>query len=227
MTPTVQLDMREFNEALRQYVLVCQRELADILNKKLLFIVAKAWKATPRASRAEIESSLNVVGYKVRRSKKTGEIKRGSAMLGGGSAVYSIINARRARTGQKGLYGAEMAANARKFVGRRLRAIGALQRGWIGALKKLIAVTRQSEEQPGGPRVKNPGRARPATPGWNPVAEAEYDLALGRSGIAGKQDSIDPRVVAALQAAFNTETASMREYIARKMQTATDPFNAR
>ena len=226
MSAQFTLKMDEFNAALRDYMLVCQRELSDILNRKLLFIVQRAWKLTPMANRQTIEGALSVVSYKISMSRKTGKFKRGQAMTAGMNASR-IVNARRAAVGLPGLHGGELSRASRKLISRRLSAVGALRRGWSGAIRKLASAVHTSAESPPGPRVKQPGTSRPAKPGWNPIAEAEYDLTLGRTGLGNQPvGEIDPRVVNALQQSLDAETASMREYIALKMQKATNPFNA-
>jgi hypothetical protein len=217
---SMDLDMQQFRLALKQYVTVCKDSLADIINRKLLFVARGAWKRTPIVDRATLENLLGVVGYKVSRSRKTGQLKRGKAIVGG-PLVAMIINAARGRRGEPGLYGKTMQQAAQKLVGSRLRAIGSMRSGWIKGIRTLAATVKESSSLP-ATRIKNPGAARPARQGWNPVAEITYNVTVRRNG----QDIIDPRVETALREAFVAETASMQDYIARKMQEKTNQFNA-
>lgn len=224
-TDTLKVDLTQFNLALSEYVIVCKRKLSEILNKKAFIIIRNTFFRTPKADRANIERDLEVAGYalatsksgKVRKSK--GKFKRGAAILSG-TLANRIVNARRGAAGLIGLYGGEMRAATQKLIARRFSAVGSLRSGWVGSMRRLAKVV-SGIDVPRGPRVKRPGRAQIAKDGWNPVVEFEYDLNTKRSG------GIDPRVVSALQQAFDAEAASMGQYIAEKMNEATRPFNAK
>lgn len=220
---SVELDMTAFDAALRKYVAESPSDLEDIVNTKLLYVARGALERTPKADRSSIEQALEVVGYKASVSKKTGNFKRRGAILGSGSLLYRLVNARRRRAGEKGLKGKEMAAAARKLLGARLRAIGSLKAGWIRPIQILAARVKESMGSTGGlPRVKGRGTATPANASWNPIAEMTYEV-TERKGGGG--DQIDPRVEAALQQSFDAEARSMEEYISRKVQERLDTIS--
>jgi hypothetical protein len=207
------LDMSEFDATLARYIAAVPHALQDILNKKMLYIAAGAYRKTVKAERATIERDLQVVAYKLSKSRKTGQFKRGKSVSGGPRVAY-IINALRRKKGLPGLEGKEMAKEVSRFTGKRLRAIGSLKAGWVGILKKLAAVAHgQSFIEP-GPRVKQVGVARPAKDGWDPIVEIEYGVTEKRKS----EKLIDPRVVKALGDAFADESRSMEDYMTEQLQ---------
>jgi hypothetical protein len=214
MNPTGSIDQREFDAALKQYLAVTPHDLEFIINKKALFVARGAFERTPKALRSTIEAGLGITGYNLNIGKRGKILKRarGAAILGD-SLVYRIINAKRRRAGQRGLTGPAMAAAAKKFIGRRMSAIGSLKAGWVGPIKAFAARVKDVIVLERTPRVKQRGRAKVAEPGWNPQAEIEYGLTSRWPGDA----YIDPRTIAALQASFNHEAASMLDYVATKL----------
>lgn len=219
---SLEVDLAEFQTALRNYLVICKRTVAEILNRKLFYIAKRAFAYTPRAKREAVEQILGVSGYKLSKSKKTGTLKRGAAILSAGAPIFRIINAARGRAGEKGLYGAAMAQAARKKVTSRLRAIGSLQAGWLGPIKTLARAAKDFFSATGSlPRVKGQGEAEPAKEGFSPEASLSYNLASRTS--AGLY--IDPRVSDALQKAFQEETRDMEAYTIRRMQQDADTVN--
>jgi hypothetical protein len=214
------LDMSAFDEQLRQYMAVTPKDLEDVVNTKLLYVARGAMAGTPVADRSDIESALGVVAYKTSVSKKSGSFKRRAAILGAGARVFALVNAARKKAGLPGAYGKDMAKAARGLLGARLRAVGSLKAGWINPIRILAARVKENFAAERLPRVKGRGSATPAEPGWNPVAEMTYEITERKGGSAG--DQIDPRVEAALQAAFDAEARSMAEYVARKVQERLD-----
>jgi hypothetical protein len=212
---SVILDFSQFDAVLRAYVARCPHTLDAIVNKKMYYILRAAWEGTPKAERSTIEQALNVVAYKISRSRKTGKSKRGTAMVGKGSRVYALVNARRRKAGLKGLHGKDMEKAARKLVGARLRASGTLRRGWLLALRTFSAAAKESMvNAQDGRQPTGRGRASAAQPGWDPSASSVYEV-----NIESRHEArIDPRVEAAVADAFEREQASMKEYIERKIQ---------
>lgn len=210
---SVTVDLKQFNRTLNDYMAKTPKTLEEVINKKMYFVLKGAWERTPKVDRSTIEKDLNIIGYKVRRNRKTGKMSRGRMISGHASLLYLLVNARRGKSGRKGLYGRQMDAAARKLAAARFRAAGTARRGW---LKPMLAFASRSKETvPGQALGKLPagaGSAKIAQPGWNPVAEATYAVAIDK----GKQ--IDPRVETALAASFAAEEASMRAYIEQKIQ---------
>lgn len=209
---SIRLDDSQFNAALRDYMAVSPHTFEEILNRKLWSIIFNAWKNTPVATRAQIEHDLNIIGYKLKRSKKTGKVSRGRSIIGA-SVLNLMINARRGKQGLKGLYGKEMAKASSKIAGARLRASGTMRRGWTRAMLALSPYAKASVpgEAFGGRLPSGRGSGTPAQPGWNARAEATFEVLIEKGA------RFDPRVEQALENAFRAEEASMRSYIEEKM----------
>lgn len=206
------LDHSEFDKTLAEYVAKVPGRLEQIINRKMYFILRKAWELTPIATRETIERQLNIIGYKLRRSRKTGKISRGRSILGA-SVLNLIVQARRAKAGLKGLYGKEMAKASSKLAGARLRASGTMRRGWLKPLLAFAAKSKDSVPSDAfGALPKGSGEARPAEAGWSPTAEAAFEVMIEKGA------RFDPRVEQALQAAFDAEEASMRQYIEEQLE---------
>lgn len=203
------LDDSEFQKTLGEYVAKCPDDLERVINRKMYFILRGAWERTPEATREKIERALNVVGYKLKRSKKTGKVSRGRNIVGEASILYLIVQSRRAKAGLKGLYGKAMQKAASALAGARLRASGTAKRGWLRAL--LAFANRSKSSMPSdaftGRAPKGRGDGKPAEAGWNPTAEASYEVLIDR------QSRFDPRLETALQASFDAEEASMKKYL--------------
>jgi len=223
----VTFDSSQFQATLREYAVQCPHDLQDIINKKMLFILRAAWKATPKAERSEIERALGVIGYKITRrpQKRTGKFGRSQAITHGTIAPM-IINAARGRAGLKGLRGRDMAKAVSALIGNRKKAAGTMQRGWLRA---LLTFANASGESTGatsdGPRPRGSGGGRPAKAEWSPAGEAFYEVNIDARS-SGKlvynphtprDPKIDPRVEKALAEAFAAEERSMRDYIERKI----------
>jgi len=217
------VDDREFTAALQEYMRWCRKNLADILNRKALLIALAIFRAIPKASKTAIEQGLNVIGYKISVSKKTGQFKKRKALIGG-PLIFKILNAQRTRNGEPGLNNKAMAKAAPREVARRQAAVGSLKAGMVKPIKALAAATQQAASIEQTPRVKQVGFVGIAKDGWDPISEFGYSMTSRRSD---GTSYMDPRVSKAFQDAFNAETASMQEYITRKMQEKADTINAK
>ena len=215
MSAQFQFDMSKFEAGLRQYVARFPGGvLEDILNKKMYFILRGAWERTPQVKRPKIEQDLNVIAYKVRRSRKTGKLSRGRAVHGKASIAPVLVNARRKKAGLKGLYGKEMEKAVRRLTGARLRGAGILRRGWLRSLLTFASRAKEGSVAVDGRLPAGRGSPRPAQPGWNALATTTYEVNIDSKGNA----RIDPRVSQATAASFEAELASMQQYIERKIQ---------
>jgi hypothetical protein len=214
---------QEFQDTLKRYLVVTSRTLPEALNEKMFFIARAASRRTEKTEKARIENELSVIGYellynkkktRLLRSKKTGRVRTGAAVLGG-TLVYQIINARRTFAGKPGLNRTDMKDRVRKFLAARFRAVGTLKAGWWGALNALgKAVGKEAAFERSSNRIKNPSKATVAKPGWKPNAGIEYNL-LAKD--ARYQRGIDKRVVEALSGAWFEEMRSTQKYIEDKL----------
>jgi hypothetical protein len=228
----ITIDTTEFDKTLNEYVATVPGDLEEILNRKMFFILKGAYDRTPEADKGAIERGLMVDSHSVSMSAKTGRYKKRKANFANSAAVFRIIQAARRRAGLKGLYGKSLGKAARALLGSRSRAVGTLRRGWTRPMDTFAKAARMSSpSSPGNVRGRGGGNA--ATPSFDPVAEAWYDVninARSRSKLvynpnASTNPRIDPRVEAAFSAAFDREEQSMREYIERKLQERMDKIN--
>jgi hypothetical protein len=222
-------DASQFNDALSRYMALTPRALEDVINKKTAMIIMDARAATPIADRSAVEAAFQV--HTVERIGKSGKVRRKivknptTAPLPVGLIVWRLR-----QLGKPIPSNAELQDLARKLPGARLRAIGSLRSGWKRSLGTMLRAAQLSGDT-SGPRVGKPGKATPAEPGWDPVANWEFNLAANppgqppRPGTAGLQ--IDPRVEQALGDAFTRETASMEDYIRQKLQPAADAISTK
>lgn len=226
---TLIIDTSQLSAALREYKKVSRSTLADILNRKACFILRKAIALTPRASRAAISLIFNVVGSRLSRSKSTGKFKKAGNLYGKSRLAIDIVQAKRFQKGEPPLTQTEASAEGRRLIANRLRGIGSLAAGWSRSYRTFLNATREAGATLGLPRVRRPGQARIARPTTDPEAVFEYDLVttVHHAGGSSGPREIDPRVASALQEAINIETAGMNEEIARRLQEAARPFNAR
>lgn len=230
--PNIKIDDRQFKAALKEYLAHTSRDLADALNTKALYIARGAVAETPRAKRAAIEKlGLHKVSVKQSASKSRGiRITRKFKLIEEDAIRNYLASRKRAgkpANGRNFANRSELALKARKWIGAKLRAIGFLASGWIPSIRTLTPLVGGAYQRPAD-TVRSPGklgRCIPAKPGWNPFVLIENSSTLG---IKGKDPALAMRghqiAVSALQRAINTETNSMRQYIADKLQKTANKF---
>jgi hypothetical protein len=208
---TLSVNSEEFVKALRQYVAVRLKEpLAEIVNRKMLYILSGARKLTPLGDRGKILSDLGATS--TQKTSKSGKV-RSSNKYNQNSSAVNIVQWRRKMRGLPPLTQAEAKKEAAKMTGKRLKAVGSLKSGWVKAIRTLSRAVKEAVES-SGPNVKQAGSATIAKDGWSPEAIAEYTLTVG----TGESRKIDPRVEAAVQESMAKETASTLAYIEQKLK---------
>lgn len=221
-------NMPAFQDAMRQYLAQTKRELSEALNQTLFYIARGASRHTPKADRAAYEKELGVKAYQAMtykrgdrkgqaRVNKKGQIRFQRKMDEGATLANLIVNARLGRAGKPGLYGSAMKSATNKLFGKRARSVGTLKAGWLGAIRALarsVGQARGGGVDGASNRVEGRSRAIPARPGWNPQASLEY---LVNSFTREHQPYIDARVKEALRKAFEDETRSKLDHLAKKM----------
>lgn len=192
------LNTREFNRTLVRYSQVSKREWPVIINTKAFYIARRAVVETPAVSAKEVRDF----------------IKRDD-----GAIIGKIINKRRGKRGEKGLYGDEMAKMVATVRAARLRSRAFLKSGWLWAIKKLEPYA----EKAGAPRIRGTkpkligaakGDAVPARSGWRATAKIVNTVTAAWD----KREGAEKYAVPALQRAFAFETQSMKEYMERKLK---------
>ncbi len=203
----------EFQRTLRRYREFSKRDLATIVNTKALFIARRALRETPKADKAKIAKEL---GRIIKTGKNAGKLRLAKGSQHDAPLAALIIN-KRLGTG-RGLRGEAMAKTIRSFIASRMRSIAFLKSGWIPAIKALspFAELRGAPRQGPAPvqygRPKGSGTpARGST--WNPKAIIENAAGDNKENRGALITYGGP----ALQAAVDAETASMKEYIGRKL----------
>ncbi len=201
-TSGFKLDTRDFERTLREYRRISKRTNEEIVNTKAYFIARRALVETYKADKGRLKASLLD--------------KRGQEILG------KLINARRGKRGEKGLYGEAMIEAQALIRASRLRAVGFLKSGWVSVIKNLAPYVKSKR---GAVRMDNTakvvgrpkGDATPAKPGIitraiiRNFATSKHTTTPDPLGLYGEP---------ALQKAINIEAASMVEYMERKLKDA-------
>jgi hypothetical protein len=144
-----------------------------------------------------------------------------NAITATGALIHRIINARRGRAGEKGLYGMEMRRAVANLLTKRFRSVGTLRAGWTGAIRRLASAIGQAAPRNEGASstVKGKSTAKPAREGWSPQASLEYNT---NSFAKGHRPYIDARISAALETAWKAEMANKAQYIINHLQKKID-----
>lgn len=206
----IDIDTREFQAALKQYIRHSKRDLAFIVNKRAINVAFIALRKTPTATGKRIERDLrkriSVAGRKGR-----GRPPRAALIIASGSE--------HAGPGGKptpGLYGQEMANRIKRFVASRQRSRGYVKSGWLKSIRDLERRTPgRAKRKPRNVQdfKRLPGEGRAARQGINPTAEvinhATDALKIGKRP---------------LQEALNADAADMRRFTAKRMQKAADKY---
>lgn len=220
----IRINRAEFDTTINRYADLSSRDPKTICDTKGFFIARRAVIETPKADKGKIRSELGrvvvkskkVVSMNLRTVKRYGRFgQEEQAPL-----VALIINAR--RKGKKGLYGQAMAEAIRKLIGARNSSIAFIKSGWLQAIKTL----EQFADRRGAPRTERGPQQIGAPKGFAVPATGRF---VARTTIANTASTKRDHKQAlfkygepALQRAFDAETASMLEYMERKLkETAT------
>lgn len=222
-------DVSRFESTLREYLRVTSRTLPKVVNTKLYYIARKAVWFTQKADVEHIRSELGrfVTVSELNRKGKT--VKRRRLVLAPArshNAPLAALIVNKRRGVGKGLYGAAMARAVREMVAARSRSTAFLKSGFLPGVKKLAPFADKAGQPAMDSSAKVIGRAKgdgqPANEmDFNPVAfivneaSALRDRNTALFRVAGK----------GLEIAFDDETASMLEYIERKMNPDAQDFN--
>ena len=206
ITPIITVDTRELNAAITRAARDSNRTIAEIVNKKLLFIVKKALALTRKASVDEIRNLINL-----------------------DPLLPRIINAQRKAQGLPALNDKDMAIAKRKFVAKRVSAVNFIRAQWAWAIAKMLPSVKGGTAQIDVKKSGSPkGGASPA-PTVGSLSNATV-TASGWNEVKGGKDDV-PRVeqikLAGLQEAIDAETESTWEHIADKeyQRNVCDAFN--
>ena len=238
MKPTVEINTEEFHRVMRLWMLKSSQELSKAVNRRMFFLLVRLYVLTPpknpQAQRDKIRSYLGHEIGERRFSAKTGKKVGKQRAL---KRVHLIIQARLAKAGKAGLYGAKMKEATKTFLKRSIGSVGYLKapvvraiKGfsghfsqWGGTTKKArganynpnSALVRIGAEygvfaSSGNVAMFKGAKAqnKPARPGLKPTAESSMSVSTRED--TGKIDSIYRDAVSK---AFADETAEMRAHI--------------
>ena len=198
-------DQAVFDLTLAEYMKVTSRAVESVINTKSFYIARRAVLETARTPVAAINRFL---------SWKDGQV------------IGKMINARRGRRHERGLYGAEMtlAIGLVKAARRRSRAF--MASGWISSIKTLEP---HAEKIGGGPRRDNTAKQVGQAKGYGiPAHESQQitqaiivNMAAAKWDKGGQAD----KGQGALQRAFDTEVRSMIDYLRQRLAPDAEAWN--
>jgi hypothetical protein len=214
MSANLLINGAEFDRTLVRYMTVTKRTLAEVLNKKALYIARGALRETRKTAKQEIEG-LGVIGYTVmtKGSKNVASrrLKKAKAIYKEKSRAYNMVVAILRKAGKlAGVTEAELEKMAREFIAHRIRSIGYISSGWIPSIKFFSRVVGESADT-GGVRPMAKGGARKAVESWSPAAELwNAVMQKIKESQVGK---VSGYLHEALQRAFDKEVASMKTFV--------------
>lgn len=224
---TFKIDFTEFDQALKEYLSVTTRTLADVLNKKGFYVALGAMRYTPATPKEAITSSLGRI-VRTKRQVTMHLVVAGDIYhsLSGREAAAPlaalIINKRMGRLGPgQGLTGQKMADAIAALIGARNRSRAYLRSGWlptVQTLGPLVSERRGAPETVQGARQYGvpKGRAVPARPGWSVKCLIE--------NAASSRHETNEALIRyggpALQRAFDIEAHSMEEEVLHRQYEA-------
>jgi len=213
MSANLQIDTREFDKALKEYVATTSRTLAQAINSKAGDLASRAYQGTAKADRQKIAAELGATLGRVK--GKSGKLLKGNRVTVGSdksklARARSLFVAQLRRLGQlENTTG--LTAKLPGWIKKRVGSGGFLAAGWIPAMRTFIKASG------GAPRVKGRGfgRATKARDVLNPVAILENN-----STPLENRPKAEAIIVKALSNAFVLVTADMEQYLANKAQQA-------
>jgi hypothetical protein len=205
MKVDINVDTKDFDAAMKKYMEFTKKSIPEIVNTKALYVARAAVSLTATVDKTKIEAEL-----------------KAQARNGKGPLAAIVVNAQRGRKGEKGLFGAKMAAAVNKLIRIRKRGANFLRAGWIPAIKALSPFVKQKGGAASIKGVKAfgapKGGALVAKP--SPIWSCKAEIWNSVSGGKDKQPSNAPRVtrliVDGLQKAINKEKDSILAYIKKK-----------
>ncbi len=216
-------DQTKFNAALKAHLENTSRTVERVVNGHAFHVALAASKLTTKTHPTSIKESLGryISVHRVSSSGRVSNVRRLRFTQGRdhpAPLAALIVNARRGKKNEPGLYGRAMTAAMRNLLKVRNRSIAFIASGWIPAIK-ILGRFADKDGKPGleasvvqvGARK---GTATPARKGSvmvaqiinNAVAKHDKKGALAHYGARG------------LQLAFDQETASITKHLADKLK---------
>jgi hypothetical protein len=239
MNPRATVDAREFNAAIRQLSGGVKSKAVQLANQIALDVSREWFNRLPppigqiSAKRQEIREYLRTrIGVNTKRGKARRKglegTKRTPLMR-----LNLIVQARRARAGQRGLYGPAMKAAAGSFARRAQASVGSLKAMLLPVIRRLNPLVKYKMPfaETGGagggrisiwPGSRGYGKATPAV-GKSPLAilNLAWNLKGPRAGYA------QSLVLGGWRQATEFKLAKLKSRIEREMQGEFDRVNTR
>ena len=215
----MELDTRNFDKAMQEYMTFSKRAPADIVNAKLYYIARNATQTTKHSDKSKIRNELE-----------------GPSKIGGPLGAI-LVNSALGKKGLPGLTGDKMARAVEKLIKKRISSVNFIRSGWKNAIQQIELYLRQKGEfnfvrrnmslnlQPDKATMSK--KVSPKS-GQAIVARIER---VGRvygeiqNNIGSDKPGLGQIKVDGLQKAINKEEASTRVYIERKLNEAHSRFN--
>lgn len=238
MSVGIQIDTRQFKEALQGYYRTTTKDLQEVLNQRAFNIAGRAvdsMKPSPGAeqsTRGKIKTYLNEqVSTRVRvatSGKRKGKFLRKGSKANQLARVNLIIQARRRKMGMKGLYGDAMRDVEGRFKTAAQVGVGFLKTPFLPIIKGLHSLVKFKRIQTRWGRISvwpgsdGYGKVNPAKASWNPSVTMTM-----RWIVSGAPTKVQRMVLPNLQAAFDAEAREMVRHTTEKLQQTANKVNAR
>ena len=238
MSITIDMDLRQFEEAIVGYMATTKRSLPEVLNQRMFNIAGRAMDAikpnpgSEQETRAGIRRYLNetvATSLKIfKRGKRKGRFGKKGSRANQLARVNLIIQSRRAKSGKKGLYGQEMSTAEGKFKQAAQVGVGFLKSPFIPIIKGLIGMVKFKKVKTQWGRIsvwpgsRGYGRVQAATATANPKISIQLHW-----NVKGQPTKVSGIVTPILQKAFNDESKEMMRHVAEKLQSEADKINSR
>jgi len=217
---TFTIDRSAFTAALRKYVPLSKRTPAEVCNRKAYFISRRALWYTPKADKYKIAEELGSLRRgRVKLATRTRYTRYGKTYEA--PFVALILNAR-AKPGE-GLYGARMAEAIKRFLQARMRSIGFLKSGFLGAIRTLAGYVRGTSGAPPVDRSVAANRTLgSAIPAQGDSWSASATIINTASSKHDEKGALLKYAGPALQQAFDEEALSTMEEVEKRLKKAAD-----
>lgn len=224
--------------AILQYLPHTKRTIAEVLNTKAFYIERGAARLTKKVPREEIERELGVTGYTVKqitRGKNAGKFRRTGYLTQPRSLAETLVRARLFRKKEPQPDRAGVTPLIKKLINYRVKTRAFLAAGWLPGIRHLA---RFAKDKSGAPRADRDAKS------WSPrvlggateanpwlMAGLNAKVVMWNDSVAkhpgGSPEALEKHAGAALRQAIADEIKNMADYLAKKMQQATNPHNAK
>ena len=228
MAVSIKINQREFDKTLRDYLTLTNKEPAIICNTKAFYIARAASRFTYRPPKDKIKAELEAVAKEVKTSK-SGKTRKVWAKNAAGAPIAALlINWRRGKLGKPGLFGAAMKDAVKNFIKKRQQARAYMASGWNPAIKGFEPLAEKIKGAAPRDREAMTHRGKGS---FNPARTMVKAIArLANMSFSKLSTTKDPDLKIAqpaLQKAFDSEVASMREHFERRYKAAAQRLGIR